>query len=151
MDGGKLDFVKNEDEIVDASSSRIKYITLSNLSQGAHSVQMRAYVVVDGEMFYSDTLYREIMVYTGINQNTLAAISMTVPSRYGVLSERKLYGMIQYVPYTLNFATYTPTSAAGTNVIVKLGGAEQGSVYSENGIPNQLPSLPPGRVNPSLS
>ena len=138
LDGEKLDFVKNEDEIVDASSSRIKYITLSNLSQGTHSVQMRAYVVVDGEMFYSDTLYREIIVYTGINQNTIAAISMTVPSMYGILNTRKLYGIIQYIPYVLNFATYTPTSVAGTNVIVKLDGVEQGSVYSENGIPNQF-------------
>ncbi|WP_320980057.1 CotH kinase family protein [Bacteroides sp.] len=137
LDGAKLDFVKNEDEIVDASSSRIKYITLSNLSQGTHTLQMRAYVTVDGEVFYSDTLYREIIVYTGTNQATIAAIGMTVPSKFGILNTRKLYGIIQYIPYVLNFATYTP-SAAGTNVIVKLDNVEQGSVYSENGIPNQF-------------
>lgn len=138
LNGTKLDFVKYEDEIVDASASKTKYITLSNLSQGTHTLQMRAYVTVDGEIFYSDTLYREIIVYTGANQSTIAAIGMTVPSKYGILNERKLYGITQYIPYVLNFATYTPTSVAGTNVTVKLDSVEQGSVYSENGIPNQF-------------
>ena len=51
LDGEMLPFVKAEDEVVDVIATRTKYITLSNLQQGAHSLQIRAYTVVNGEKF----------------------------------------------------------------------------------------------------
>ena len=62
IDGELLDFVKEEDEVVDTEVSRTKYIPLSNLQQGKHSLQLRAYSVVNGENFYTNTLYRDFMV-----------------------------------------------------------------------------------------
>lgn len=138
IDGVQLDFVKIEDEVVEVEVARTKYITLSNLSQGTHNLQIRAYVIIEGERFYSDVLYREFMVYTGINQNTMFAIAMSVPSKYGVISERKLYSLVQYVPYELVFATYTPTVKASCDVLVKLNNIEQGTIHSENGIVNKI-------------
>jgi hypothetical protein len=34
------------------------------------------------------------MVYTGVNKNTMFAISAEVPSQYGIISERKLYSLV---------------------------------------------------------
>ena len=53
IDGEKLAFVKSEDECVDSIVSRTKHITISNLQQGRHSLQMRAYTTVNGEAFYT--------------------------------------------------------------------------------------------------
>ena len=138
LDGQQLDFVKIEDEVVDVEVSRTKYITIANLAQGTHNLQIRAYVVVEGEKFYSDVLYREFMVYTGVNQNTMFAVAMSVPSAKGIIAERKLYSLVQYVPYELTFATYTPTITASANVSVKLNNIEQGTIHSENGIVNHI-------------
>lgn len=137
LDGKKQNFVKEEDEVVDVSVSRTKYITLSNLSQGVHTLQMRAGTTVEGDSFYSDTLYREILVYTNTGIDTMTAIAMTVPAKHGILSSRKLYGMVQYVPYVLTFATYTPKAAA-VDVDVRIDGVSQGTVRSENGVVNEF-------------
>jgi hypothetical protein len=138
IDGVQLDFVKIEDEVVDVEVTRTKYITLANLSQGTHNLQIRAYVIIEGERFYSDALYREFMVFTNLNRNTMFAVAMSVPSKYGIISERKLYNLVQYVPYELVFATFTPTLTASTNVVVKLNNIEQGTILSENGIVNKI-------------
>lgn len=141
LDGELLDFVKNEDEVVDVEVSRTKYITLDNLSHGVHTLQMRAYTLVEGEKFYSDVLYREIIVNTGLNRDTITAIAMTVPSKYGVLTSRTLYGLVQYVPYTLRFATYSQDSSE-IDVNIKLDDTVLGSVASENGVVNSFTLTP---------
>lgn len=46
--------------------------------------------------------------------------------------------MVQYVPYTLNFATYSPTNAASTNVDIYLDDVLQTSVSSTNRIVNKV-------------
>lgn len=138
LDGTKLDFVKNEDEVVEVSVSRTKYITLSNLQQGVHSLQTRVYTLVNGEQFYSNTLYNEIIVFTNTNQKTITAISTVVPSENGIINTRKFYGITQYVPYTLTFATYTPSSKASVEVEIKLNGVTQGTITSQNNTVNEF-------------
>ena len=132
IDGQKLDFVKDEDEVVDVEVSRTKYITLSNLSQGTHNLQLRAYTTVDGELFYSNTLYREFIIYTGISEEIITAISTDIPSEYGIIETRKLYGLTQYIPYNLIFATFTPGNSTISEVEIKLGDIMLGSLLSEN-------------------
>lgn len=107
LDGVQLPFVKTEDEIVDVTSSRIKYIELSNLSSGIHTLQSRVYALVNGEKFYTETLYREIMVTTGGNEN-MVAIATALPNSHGLVTEQNpltLYGAEQYIPFELRFAT----------------------------------------------
>ena len=141
IDGEVLPFVKAEDEVVDVIATRTKYITLSNLQQGTHSLQMRAYTVVNGEKFYTDTLYRDIIVYTGVNSDVIIGVAVTIPRVYGVLGvddSVAIYDMVQYVPYTLRFATYSPTNAANTEVTIALDGVVRGSINSSNGVENRF-------------
>ena len=141
LDGEKLPFDSITDEVVNESATRTKYIELANLQEGIHNLQVRAYTTVDGEMFYSDTEYREVIVYNGVSNLPVVAIAMSVPSQYGIISSKRLYSMQQYVSYDLNFATYNP-KASTTEVTVKLGDVVQGSVVSENGVANTMTIFP---------
>ena len=108
LDGNKLDFVKSEDEVVDVTSQRIKYIELSNLTSGIHTIQSRAYTLVNGEKFYTDTLYREIMVNNGDSTANIVAVAANVPYSHGIITESNpflFYGAEQYIPYEIRFAT----------------------------------------------
>ena len=108
LDGNKLDFVKSEDEVVDVTSQRIKYIELSNLTSGIHTIQSRAYTLVNGEKFYTDTLYREIMVNNGDSTANIVAVAANVPHSHGIVTESNpflFYGAEQYIPYEIRFAT----------------------------------------------
>lgn len=141
IDGELLDFVKTEDEVVDVIATRTKYITLSNLNQGSHSLQIRAYTVINGERFYTDTLYRDLLIYTGTNNNVIIGIATTIPRDYGILGagdKVAIYEITQYVPYTLRFATYSPLNAAATEVVVMLDEETIGTTISKNGIENEF-------------
>ena len=141
IDGELLDFVKSEDEVVDVITTRTKYITISNLNQGSHSLQIRAYTVINGERFYTDTLYRDLLVYTGNGNDVIIGIATTIPREYGVIGANdrvSIYEMTQYVPYTLRFATYSPLNAAATEIIVMLDDETIGTTISKNDIENEF-------------
>ena len=145
IDGEMLDYVRAEDEIVESNTTRTKHITLSNLSQGVHSLQFRAYTTVNGELFYTSTLYRDIIVYTGVKSDMIIAIATSIPSEYGVIgSDGKvaLYDMAQYVPYTLRFATYSPSNTSNVEVKVKVDNSVKATLNSNNGIENSVVIVP---------
>lgn len=107
LDGDKLDFVKTEDEVVDVVSHRTKYITLSNLSDGIHTLQSRLYTVINGEKFYTDTLYREFIVSNGDTQNNTVVVAANLPNSHGIVDASNpffFYGAEQYIPYEIRFA-----------------------------------------------
>lgn len=137
LDGEKLEVENDTDVVVDLEATRTKYISLSNLAQGVHSLQVRATTIINGEAFYSDVLYREIMVYIGVSNDILVAMEAIIPTIVGIIDGRKLYGVTQYVPYTLRFATYNPT-ASNINVEVKLDNTTQGVVKSTNAVVNEV-------------
>ena len=135
IDGELLDFVKEEDEVVDTEVSRTKYIPLSNLQQGKHSLQLRAYSVVNGENFYTNTLYRDFIVYTGTSTNTIIGVAIEIPSKNGIIGPSDnvaIYNMEQYVPYSLRLATYSPTSEQNVEVNIYLDNDLKGSIASSN-------------------
>lgn len=139
IDGELLDFVKEEDEVVDTEVSRTKYIPLSNLQQGKHSLQLRAYSVVNGENFYTNTLYRDFIVYTGASTNTIIGVAIEIPSKNGIIGPSDnvaIYNMEQYVPYSLRLATYSPTSEQNTEVNIYLDDDLKGSIASSNDTEN---------------
>ena len=141
VDGELLPFVKDEDEIVETSATRTKYIDCYNLSQGVHSIQFRAYTAVNGEKFYTDTHYREVMVFTNADVNPLVAVACIIPNDKGVVNgdnPLKLYGIEQFVPYDLTFATYSPKNVARLNAEIKLDDALVSSVSSSNGVVNEV-------------
>ena len=135
VDGEQLDFVKEEDEVVDVEASRVKYIPLSNLQQGKHSLQLRAYSIVNGERFYTNTLYRDFIVYTGTSTNTIIGVAIEIPSKNGIIGPSDnvaIYNMEQYVPYSLRLATYSPTSEQNVEVSIYLDDDLKGSITSSN-------------------
>lgn len=139
IDGELLDFVKEEDEVVDTEVSRTKYIPLSNLQQGKHSLQFRAYSVVNGENFYTNTLYRDFIVYTGASTNTIIGVAIEIPSKNGIIGPSDnlaIYNMEQYVPYSLRLATYSPTSEQNVEVNIYLDDDLKGSIASSNDTEN---------------
>ena len=139
IDGELLDFVKEEDEVVDTEVSRTKYISLSNLQQGKHSLQLRAYSVVNGENFYTNTLYRDFIVYTGASTNTIIGVAIEIPSKNGIIGPSDnvaIYNMEQYVPYSLRLATYSPTNEQNVEVNIYLDDDLKGSIASSNDTEN---------------
>ena len=134
IDGKQLDFVKFEDEIVDISSQRTKYIEISSLDSGIHTLQSRAYVLVNGEKFYTNTLYREFIVNNGDTADTFVALSVNVPNTYGIITEENpliCYGAEQYLSYDICFATNK-----NATVVVKLNNEELSSLSSIVGVEN---------------
>lgn len=134
LDGKLLDYVKVEDEIVDVSTTRTKYIPLSNLSQGAHSLQYRAYTILNGEKFYSDIIYHDLIVITGANKNPVIGVSAIIPVGNDIVTGNlQLFGITQYIPYELNFAVYNPQTVASTNATVAIDGKTASVVQTHNG------------------
>ena len=145
IDGEQLEYVKVDDEVVDVSTTRTKYITISNLQQGTHSLQVRAYTSVNGELFYTDTQYFDLIVYTGVNNNLIISVAVTIPNSYGVLKrgeQLKIYDAIQYETYILKFATYSPTAASSTLVDIIINNDIEGTISSSNGIENEFRYIP---------
>ena len=159
LDGVQLPFVKSEDEVIDVTSSRTKYIELSNLSSGIHTLQYRAYTVINGEKFYTDTLYREVMVTTGDADN-MVSVATTLPNSHGLVTSENpltLYGAEQYIPYTIRFATRksgevtisldkevlaTLLSSSGIESSYQIVSSKSGSLkmtLSANGVEREIP------------
>lgn len=101
IDGVKLETVRNEDEVLDTvPTSRVKTIEISNLSQGRHNLQFRASSKINGDIFYSDTLYRDFFVYTDANYDFMIGVGTTIPASYGIMvGDLMIPNMIQYVGY----------------------------------------------------
>ena len=134
LDGEQLAFVKAEDEIVDTSSQRTKYIELANLTPGIHTIQSRAYTVVNGEKFYTDINYREIIITTEGYADNVVAVATTIPNSYGIITEENpltFHGVEQYLPYEVRFATYR-----SGNVSIHLGDDLLATIASSAGVEN---------------
>lgn len=133
LDGIQLPF-EQIDEVVDTMTNRVKFISMSGLTQGTHNIQARAYVVLNGEKFYSDTLYLGVIVYTAVNRDPIIGIKASIPLEHGIATNNlTLYGVEQNTPYTFGFSVYNPSGAASTNADVKVGGVSQGVVSTTNG------------------
>lgn len=135
IDGNLLEFVKDEDEVVDVETSRVKSITLTNLQHGRHSLQLRAYTTINGDKFYTDTLYRNFFVSTGASEELMLGVAISIPSKYGIVEASQnptIYNMEQYIPYTLRVASYSPINAQNTEINVSLENEVKGSVVLNN-------------------
>lgn len=141
IDGVLQPFDRVVDEVVAIEGGSPKYITLSALGNGRHSLQMRAYTTINGENFYTDTLYRDFIVYDGATTTPTIGVALTIPKDFGVVasgSSLVIYDIIQYVPYTFKFATFSPLGEASMNVDVFIGDEKKGSVASKNGVVNEF-------------
>lgn len=138
LNGTLLPFDKNVDEVVDSSSSRVKYITLSGLARGVNKVEYRAYTLIEGEKFYSKTLHRDIIVENYDLQDGSAIIAMAYEKKN---LDSTGIDIEQYIAYDLRFAIHNPQNTAATPVEVYVGGNLMATVNTENGIENSYSIL----------
>lgn len=104
------------------------------MSHGIHNIQFRAHVVVNGENFYTDTLYREFMVVSDENDiNPMIAIETTIPKTYGIVDQVKLYNVVQYELYSLNYGVYNPKNLEYIPVEIYLDNTLSTIVNAPNG------------------
>lgn len=133
LDGVAQEFDKNTDEVVDTTSSRIKYIPLVDLARGTHYIEFRAYTVIENEKFYSKVLHRDIIIENSSLMDMSPIIALAYekeePDDTGV-------NLVQYVPYDLRFAVHNPVNPVSTTVEVYLGNTLLTSLESVNGIVN---------------
>ena len=135
IDGVKQDFIKDEDEITEASSTRTKYIDCTGMSQGVHSIQYRVYTVANGEKIYSDIHYVEAIVYDGTSTKSIIALTCIIPRDKHIVDNDnplKFYNIEQFVPYNVTFGTYSPKNLAKLNVTIKLDDQIYSTIDSAN-------------------
>ena len=156
LDGTKLEVNRSDDEILETVPiSRTKTIELSNLSHGRHNIQFRVGTKVNGQTFYSDTLYRDFFVYTGINDDhIMLGVAVTLPSSYGVISSENsltIPNMVQYISYDLQVASYSPINIAKTEVSIVLDQETVATISSSNNKVTTVPIVPTSNGSKTLS
>lgn len=117
LDGVLIPYVRDDDEITEIETSRIKYISLEGVSEGVHSLQYRASVTINDEKFYSDIFYRDIIVYNNQGTNNLVAVGITLPFSSNIIQQGEalqLQGVQQYVSYPIRIGLFNPTYASST-------------------------------------
>ena len=136
LDGEMLPYNASEDEILETSIERTKYIQIDSLTQGVHSIQYRAKILVAGEAFYSDILYREFIVSRGdTTAAPVVAVASTIPSSAGIVpagSGIVLYP-IQYVPFVMKLAAWNPDGTHSNTVTVSVDGNVMASAECTRG------------------
>lgn len=128
---------------------------LTNLASGAevtsgvHNLKFRTYVISGGSKFYTNTLYRDIIINNPGAEltNPVFAIETTIPKEnfndQNSSETIQLYGLSQYVPYEFTVATYYPGDAASLATEIRID--KMSTVYSvalENGVPVTLEIIP---------
>lgn len=152
IDGVALEYNKDEDEILESSSARIKYVDISNLSDGVHSLQFRVSTTVDGEKFYADTLYREFFI-KAVEDPAAILLSMatTIPSSEGILTElnTKIYSISQYEPCGFTFAVFNPAYPTNTPIEVYVSDTLESTLAVANETVESYSYTPyiPGTIN----
>ena len=141
VDENNLEFVKDDDEVVSSDEYRTKNINLSSLGLGVgrHTLQIRAFSIVNSERFYTDVLYRDFIVTDGNASNEpIIGVALTIPSSVGIIAPveniitPKIYDMEQYIPYDIRIASYAPSNTEGTKIRVSINDEDKGTITSYN-------------------
>lgn len=144
LDGQLLPFDQTVDQINSPLPiTNTKTISLENIEPGLHSVQFRVYTYVEGQQFYSQTLFRNFFVKG--NQETLIGIATELPIGINpvngnVLNE--LYGFTQYVPYNIRYGIYNPKNTVSNAVNVYLNSELYTTLNISNGAESTISIIP---------
>lgn len=136
IDSVKQDFIKDEDEIIDVTSSRTKYLNITGLNDGVHTLQIQAYTTVDGEQYNSNILYREFIINNNENSDKVYIVTKyTIPQENGIKqleSDNILYDIQQYIDYKLEFAVYNCNKPSYTPVEIYINNEIQTTINVVN-------------------
>ena len=129
VDGTKLALDSSIDEITSLlPTSRTRYINLNNLGSGIHSLQMRVYTTINGEKFYSQTLYREFII-RGIDKGVTVSCELPI----GVVADsRALLYMTQYEEFPISISAYSASNHK-SNINIYINSDLQSSLTLSNG------------------
>lgn len=104
------------------------------MTHGVHNIQFRAYVVVNGEKFYTDTIYKEFIVVRDHEDMTpMVSIEMVIPKYYDIAKIAKLYGVVQYELYSINYGVYNPKNLEYVPVNIYIDDVLLSTVNAPNG------------------
>lgn len=110
-----------------------KNISVVECTHGVHNVQFMAYVIVNGEKFYTDTIYKEFFVIRDSeNKTPMISYETVIPRQYGVVTSPKIYNVIQYEPYTISYAVYNPGNLATIPVDIHIDNVLMQTVQAPN-------------------
>ena len=107
IDGKMLELNAAIDEVTSQlPTSRTRYIDLSNLglSEGVHTFQVRVYTTINGEKFYSKTLYREFAIKGTSN---LVMMACELPIGEIAVGRTMIYAK-QYEEFSMTISAYSP-------------------------------------------
>lgn len=135
IDGVQVPLNISEDVIDDNTATRTKYISLAGLSQGCHSLQLRAGIQVGNETFYSEIHYREFIVSTGASDNPIITTATEIPSGLPVLTPQDSITIspTQYEPFTLRVGAFNPDGTYQNTVIADVDGSTVASISCTEG------------------
>lgn len=124
------------DAITDVSANRTKYITLSDLEPGLHTLQTRAYVVSNGQNFYTKTTYWDFAVTGGSSILVMVGTTISIP----ITTALEISGE-QYRQISFDWAVYDPQSNSRT-VTFTLGGEVISTVEASNNVARTFSYFP---------
>lgn len=137
LDGVQLPF-EITDEIPYITAYTVnKNISLNGLTPGVHSIQYRLRSQVGDTWFKSQTLFRNFFV-SGAS-DTIIGIATELPVGVEPVKSTvldRLYGMVQYVPYSIRYAIYNPNESAINTVQIYLNNELELTTNITNGIEN---------------
>lgn len=127
-----------DDEVIGGTLDPLvgnKFIPISTLSHGVHNLQLRAYVIVNGDKFYTDVYYREFIVVSNPSDTTpLIAVEGKVPKDKGILNSFEIFDAIQYIPTGLTYAIYNPKNLEYLPIDIKVNDELVQVVNASNGV-----------------
>ena len=137
VDGVKTEFNRNEDEITAATGSKTKYISTANLNDGVHTLQMRAYVMVQDKKQYAAMLYREFFVCRSAVDVSYLAISVDYPFGSDIVTTAPtIPGVEQFIASEIKFATYNNTGDDFVPVKISIDDETLATIDSTNNAVN---------------
>ncbi|MDE6267355.1 MAG: CotH kinase family protein [Muribaculaceae bacterium] len=116
IDGKRVTSIPAEDIINEVATTRTKYISLNNLTHGAHTLQFRAYVSIDGEKFYSRQIYRKFIFSAGAQSPVISYAVDLPPSADIIPSTPVITSLKQFEPFSLDVALFNPSYASSTEL-----------------------------------
>lgn len=110
-----------------------KYFSIKDYVSGVHNIQFRAYVDINGEKFYTDTLYREFIVVDKNINDVVISFETEVPKSYGIVDEPKIYNASQYEPCTFYYGVYNKKNLESVSVDIYIDNELKQTVNASNG------------------
>ena len=124
IDGVQLPFDSQTDETSQSSTTLTRYISVSQLAEGRHNLQYRATVNINSVNFYSDTQYRDFIVYRGETLNTIIVNSFSYrgASLIDPTDDPIDLGSVeQYMTKEIKYAIYNPNNVAVNALEITIG------------------------------